>query len=148
MEDLAFSAGYSKNLFSKKLVQIIFPQRLIDANLDPDASGTFHYATMFHQFIISIITNRPIHCHGVLPKRAQRILWSYIYQDSSPIHLIHVCNNHYIGLLPKLRALDYNKYTYYCLFMNEDENNQYKNRPYNPLNEIPFTSDQSVINLE
>ncbi len=50
-----------------------------------------------------MITNRPIHCYGSLinPKRAQRILWKYESENHPPIHFIHVCNNHFVALLPK-----------------------------------------------
>jgi hypothetical protein len=131
LEDLAFSAGFVSSFFKINPNEILFPQHLIDANLHYNASKRIQYGTLFHQFIASMITNRPLHCYGRLesPPRAQRILWSLEYEDRPPINFTHVDNNHFIGLLPNDEDVTPNeKYTYYGYFMSDEDNVVFLNR--------------------
>ncbi len=60
LKDLAFSAGLPTSL----LKETRFPEHLFESGLD--LPRQFNYARTFHQFIVSMITNRPIDCYGVL----------------------------------------------------------------------------------
>ncbi len=64
LKDFAFSAGVSRYLFINNINEIRFPEHLIKANLDPTAVSMLNYARTFHQFIVSLVTNRPIHDYG------------------------------------------------------------------------------------
>jgi hypothetical protein len=97
-----------------------------------------------------MITNRPIHCYGVLVGRAQRTLWKYEFAGQSPINFIHVCDDHYVALLPKTEnTKNEETYTYFCRFMYDEDNEAFRdpNRVI-PANEIPFTENQVPIFLD
>jgi hypothetical protein len=144
----AFSSGISNTFFNRNLTEKKLPQHLKLEGLNVDVRNTFHYATHFHHFVTSIATNRPIHIHGVYEDRAQRLLWKYEYSNCDPISIIHLCNNHYVSLLPKsVLCLMSEKYTYLCKFLSAEDNNLFDNRPNYliPNNEIAFAQDQSVV---
>jgi hypothetical protein len=73
LQDLAFSAGFCTSFLTMRLQ---WPNHLIEGNLNSDAKANIRYGTLFHQFIASMTTNRPIHCYCLQPNppRAQRIL--------------------------------------------------------------------------
>jgi hypothetical protein len=98
LKDFAFSAGVPRSLYKNITNEIRFPEHLINANLDPNEISKFNYARTFHQFIVPMVLNRPIHCYGVLDGHAQRSLWSSVFVDRPPINFIHVCDNHCVAL--------------------------------------------------
>jgi hypothetical protein len=150
--DLTFSAGIAKSFIKRNINEIRFPQHLIDAQLDPNEKSTIHWATLFHQFIASMVTNRPIHCYGVMVDKGQRILWKSEFADRSPINFMHVDGNHYVALLPKSgEEIHQQKYTYHSLFLSAFENQAFRQRePQDiPANEEPFCEDcNEVITVE
>jgi hypothetical protein len=81
LKDFALSAGVPRSLYKININKIRFPTHLNNANLDPIAKSIFNYARTFHQFTVSMITNRPVHCYGVLVGSAQRSLWSLEFAD-------------------------------------------------------------------
>jgi hypothetical protein len=145
LEDFAFSAGVPRRLYNININEISFPEHLTYANLDPTESSKFNYARTFHQFIVSMITNRPIHCYVVLPGRAQRTLWSSQFADRPPLNFIYVCHNHYVALLPKEEfTTNDERYTYFTEFMSELENQEFRNREQQDItaNEILSAENQ------
>jgi hypothetical protein len=151
LKDFAFSAGVPRSLYNININEIRFPEHLTNANLDPTESSKFNYARTFHQFIVSIITNRPTHCYGILPGRAQRFLWSSQFAHRPPINFIHVCYNHYVALLPKEEfTTNDERYTYFTGFMSDLENQEFRNRESQdiPANEIPFAENQVPILID
>jgi hypothetical protein len=83
---LTFSVEYCSPFFKINDNEILWAQHLINADLHNDAKGNIQYGTFFHQFITSMITNRPIRCYGRLesPIRAQRTLWKYEFENQPP----------------------------------------------------------------
>jgi hypothetical protein len=150
LKDFAFSAGVPRSLYKNNINEIRFPKHLNNANLDPTAISIFNYARTFHQFIVSMITNRPIHCYGVLVGRAQRTLWKYEFASQPPINFIHVCDDHYVALLPETEnTKNEETYTYFCGFMSDEDNETFRdpNRVIS-ANEIPFAENQGPIFLD
>jgi len=148
LEDLAFSAGFCSSFFKVNTNELRWPSRLNKANLHNDEKGTIQYGKLFHQFIASIIINRPIHCYGSLinPMRAQRILWKYEFENRPPIHFIHVCNNHFVALLPKTQAATHReRYTYFCYFMHDEDNITFLRREITPPNELSSNNGYPVV---
>jgi hypothetical protein len=140
LQDLAFSAGISRSFIRITINEIRFPQHLINADLDPDAKEKLYWGTLFHQFIISMVTNRPINCYGTMDReRAQRILWSSQFVNRPPINFIHVDGNHYIALLPYYDDTLLNqRYSYQGRFMCDVEHQAFRTRlPHQiPPNEV------------
>jgi hypothetical protein len=148
LEDLAFSAGFCSSFFKINTNELQWPSRLNKAMLHNDEKRTIQYGKLFHQFIASMITNRPIHCYGSLinPKRAQRILWKYEFENRPPIHFIHVCNNHFVALLPKTPVVTRDeRYTYFCYFMHDEDNITFLGRQITPTNELPSNNGYPVV---
>jgi hypothetical protein len=140
LQDLAFSAGITRTFIRSSINELRFPEHLINADLDPFAKENLHWGTLFHQFIISMVTNRPINCYGVMDReRGQRILWSSQYVNRPPISFIHVDGNHYVALLPYYNDTMLNqRYTYHSRFMSDVEHQAFRTRlPHQiPLNEV------------
>lgn len=101
--DLSFSAAVSCSFFDVAIHQIPFPQHLVHADLTVDSKMTFHWGCIFHQYMLSIVTDRPVHCYGIFGSEyyARRVLWRYESERKTPITFMHVCGNHYVGLLLK-----------------------------------------------
>jgi hypothetical protein len=98
-----------------------------------------------------MITNRPIHCYGVLVGSAQRSLWSSEFTDRPPINFMHVYNNHYVALLPiSENAINNETYTYFCRFISDEEKIAFQQRePHHiPVNEIRFSEDQNEVIID
>jgi hypothetical protein len=81
LKDFAFSAGVARSLFKNNTNEIRFPKHLIDANLDPTSKSILFYARTFYQFIVSMVTDRPIHYYGVFVGRAQRSYFTGFMSD-------------------------------------------------------------------
>jgi hypothetical protein len=81
LKDFALSAGVPRSLYKININEIRFSTHLNNANLDPIAKSIFNYARTFNQFTVFMITNRPVHCYGVLVGSAQRSLWSLEFAD-------------------------------------------------------------------
>jgi hypothetical protein len=148
LQDLAFLAGFCTLFFKINANEVLWPQHLINADLHNDAKGKIQYGNLFHQFIASMITNRPIHCYGRLesPIRAQRTLWKYEFENQPPINFMHVCDNHFVALLPKDHDTTRNeRYTYLCYFMHDEDNIAFLERQVVPQNELRSNNDRPVI---
>ncbi len=140
LQDLAFSAGITRTFTRITINELRFPEHLINADLDPVAKEKIYWGTLFHQFMISMVTNRPINCYGTMDReRGQRILWSSRFIDRPPINFIHIDMNHYVALLPLYdNTMANQKYTYHCRFMNDNEYQAFRGRlPHEiPPNEV------------
>jgi len=82
---------------------------------------------------------------------AKRSLWSSEFTDCLPINFIHVCNNHYVALLPiSENAINNETYTYFCRFMSDEENIAFQQREpqHIPVNEIRFSEDQNEVIID
>ena len=137
MKDLAFSSGIPRSFYNHNINEIRFPRHLNITNLHPDSKSVMNFANIFHQFIASMVTNRPIHSYGNYINMAQRIVWNYSYVDRPPINVMYLCNNHYISLLPlSENVTSLEKYKYYCYFLLDAVNTAFQNRCVRPENEI------------
>jgi ATP-dependent DNA helicase PIF1 len=141
LQDLAFSAGITRTFIRISINELRFPEHLINADLDPIAKEKLYWGTLFHQFIISMVTNRLINCYGAMDReRAQ-------FVDRPPINFIHVDRNHYVALLLYYDDTMLNqRYTYQCRFMYDEEHQAFRGRfPHEiPPNEIVDENQQEI----
>jgi hypothetical protein len=129
LQDLAFSAGITRTFIRSSINELRFPEHLINADLDPFAKEKLYWGTLFHQFIISMVTNRPINCYGVMDREFCGVL---NFVNRPPINFIHVDGNHYVALLPYYNDTMLNqRYTYLSRFMSDVEHQAFRARlPY------------------
>jgi hypothetical protein len=148
LQDLAFSAGITRTFIRISINELRFPEHLINADLDPFAKEKLYWGTLFHQFIISMVTNRPINCYGAMDReRGQRILWSSQFVDRPPMNFIHVDRNHYIALLPYYDDTMLNqRYSYHCRFLYDAEYQAFRGRFSHeiPPNEIVDENQEEI----